>query len=47
MWGSHFVLQNIPVGVGETIELIKEDEELAGRSVLLVKEDGVWNSMTT
>ena len=47
VWASDFVLPNVPVGVDETVELINEDNELVRWSVLLVEEDGVWNSVTT
>ena len=46
-WVSDFVLPVVSFGVGETIELLKEDKELVGRSVLLVKSDEVWNSVFT
>ena len=34
---SDFLLPSVSVVVGETIELLKEDKELVGRSVVLVK----------
>ena len=34
------------VGVGVTIELLKKDEKLGGRIVLLIKGDGVGYSVT-
>ena len=47
VWASDFVLPSSSVGVEKTIEPLKEDKKLAGRSVVLVKRDEVWNSVST
>ena len=47
VWASDFILPNISVGVGETIEPLKELNKLVGRSVLLIKGDVVINSVYT
>ena len=43
LWVSDFVLPIVSVGVSEIIEPLKEDKELAGRSLLLVERDGDTN----
>ena len=43
------ILQHLPeekVSVGVTIKLLKEDEELVGRIVLLIERYGVGDSVT-
>ena len=37
----------VTVGVGVTIESIEKDKKIAGRCVLLVKEYGVLDSLST
>ena len=36
-----FILPTASVGVGETIEILENGKELAGRSLLLVEKDEV------
>ena len=46
VWVSDFVLPSVSIGVGKTIEPLKEDNKLVGRSVLLIKWDVVTNSVS-
>ena len=45
VWAYDFALPGASVGVGEIIELLKQDKKLVGRSVLHVKGYVVTNSV--